>query len=91
MKPLANTVATGSATNVYKATAVYIANDGTARTLTVANTAIDNGNGQNGNYAGGSVTIRIPANGSVVIRKRPNDTITCNAATYATKVAESGA
>jgi hypothetical protein len=91
MKPLANTVATGSATNVYKATAVYIANDGTARTLTLANTAIDTGNGQNGNYAGGSITIHIPANAGLVIRKRPNDTVQCSAATYGTKVAENGA
>ncbi|MBC8549315.1 MAG: hypothetical protein H8D23_06655 [Candidatus Brocadiales bacterium] len=91
MKPLANTVALGSATNVYKATAVYVANDGTARTLTVANTATDTGNGQNGNYAGGSVTIRIAANAGVVIRKRPNDTILGAGTVYGTKVAENGA
>jgi hypothetical protein len=92
MKPLANTVALGSATNVYNATAVFVANDATARTLTIANTATDTGDGKNGNYAGGSITIRIPSNGGIVIRKRPNDTITAGAGTvYATKVADSGA
>ena len=91
MKPLANTIATGAATNVYKATAVYIANDATARTVTIANTGINTGDGQHGSYVGGSVTIRVPVNGSLVIRKRPMDTVQCNAATYATKVADSGA
>lgn len=88
IKPLANTVATGSATNVYLATAVHISNDSTARTITIANTAADNGSGLHGNYIGSQVSIRIPANGTMVIRKRPYDTITGNAACYATKVAE---
>jgi len=90
MKPLANTVATGTATNVYKATAVHLANDGTARTVIVANTANPTETGQSGDYAGGQVSIRIPANGQLVIKKRPLDTVFCNAACFATKVSDSG-
>jgi len=88
IKALANTVATGSATNVFLATAVHLSNDSTARTVIIANTGIDTGTGEHGSYAGGQVSIRIPANGTMVIRKRPNDTVTCNAACFATKVAE---
>jgi len=91
MKPLANTVATGSATNVFLATCVHLSNDGTARTVTIANTATDTGDGQHGNYAGNQVSVRIPANGQVIIRKRPKDTITGAAGCYATKIAEDGA
>ena len=91
MKPLANTVQINSASNVYKATAVYVVNDGTQRSITVANTGIDTGNGQHGNYPGGSVTIRIAPNAGVVIRKRPSDTILGAANVYGTKVAENGA
>lgn len=84
VKALANTVATGSATNVFLASAVHLANDGTARTITVANTrSIENGGGQ-------AATIRIPANGQLVIRKRPTDTVTGAAGCYATSVAEGG-
>lgn len=88
LKPLANTVATGSATNVYLATAVHLANDSTARTITIANTAADTGNGRHGSYVGGQVSIYLPANGQMVIRKRPYDTVTGAAGCYATKVAE---
>ena len=91
MKPLANTIATGSATNVYLATCVHLANDATARTIIIANTGIDTGDGQHGNYAGSQVSVRIPANGQLIIRKRPQDTITGNAACYATKISENGA
>jgi len=84
VKPLANTVATGSATNVFLATAVHLSNDGTARTVTIANTrSIENGGG----YAS---TIRIPANGQLVIRKRPTDTVSAAAGCFATKVDEGG-
>lgn len=84
VKALANTVATGSATNVFLASAVHLANDGTARTITVANTrSIENGGGQ-------AATIRIPANGQLVIRKRPTDTVAGAAGCYATSVAEGG-
>jgi hypothetical protein len=84
LKALANTVATGSATNVYLASAVHLANDGTARTITIANTiSIENGGGQ-------AATIRIPANGQMVIRKRPTDTVSGAAGCYATSVAEGG-
>lgn len=88
LKPLANTVATGTATNVYLATAVHISNDSTARTITIANTAVDTGNGRHGSYVGGQVSIRVPADGQLVVRKRPYDTITGAATCYATKVAE---
>jgi hypothetical protein len=88
IKVLANTVATGSATNVYLATAVHLANDSTARTITIANTAADDGSGRHGSYIGGQVSIYIPANGQLVIRKRPYDTVTGAAGCYATKVAE---
>ena len=91
MKPLANTVATGSATNVFLATCVHLANDSTARTITIANTDVDTGDGQHGSYIGGQVSVRIPANGQLIIRKRPQDTITGNAACFATKIAEDGA
>lgn len=90
MKVLANTVATGSATNVYLATAVHLSNDATARTIVISNTAIDTGDGQHGNYADGQVSIRIPANGQLVVNKRPQDTITGAAGCFATKVSDSG-
>jgi len=84
VKPLANTVALGTASNVYLATAVLLTNDGTARTVTVANTrSIENGGGVAG-------SVRIPANGQLVIRKRPTDTVTAVAACFGTKVAEGG-
>lgn len=84
IKALANTVATGSATNVYLATAVHLSNDATARTVTIANTrSIENGGGQ-------AAKIRIPANGQFVLRKRPTDTVQGAAGCYATKVAEGG-
>lgn len=88
LKALANTVATGTATNVYLATAVHLANDSTARTIVIANTAVDTGNGRHGSYVGGQVSIHLPANGQLVIRKRPYDTITGANTCYATKVAE---
>jgi hypothetical protein len=84
LKALANTVATGSATNVFLASAVHISNDGTARTITIANTA-DPENG-----GGIPAKIRIPANGQMVIRKRPTDTVSGAAGCYATSVAEGG-
>lgn len=86
VKPLSNTVATDSATNVYLATAVHLSNDSTARTIVVANTVGPELGG--GLYDGGQVSIRIPANGQLVIRKRPTDTVTGAAACFATKVAE---
>jgi len=89
VKPLANTIALSSATNCYKATAVLVTNDATARTITIANTAVDSGDGQHGSYADGSVTVRVASNESIVIRKRPMDTINASAGTvYGTKVAE---
>jgi hypothetical protein len=84
IKALANTIATGSATNVYLASAVHLANDGTARTVTIANTiSIENGGGQ-------AASVRLPINGQLVIRKRPTDTVSGAAGCYATKVAEGG-
>jgi|13_taG_2_1085334.scaffolds.fasta_scaffold204147_2 hypothetical protein len=88
LKALANTIATNSATNVFLATAVHLSNDGTARTIAIANTAAPTAEGANGDYIGGTVSIRIPANGQLVIRKRPNDTVTGAAGCFATKVAE---
>lgn len=92
VKPLANTATLGSATTVYKATAVRISNDGSARTVVVANTATDTGTGQHGNYVGGQVSIRVQANEVITIRKRPLDTVssTSGSGVYVTKVAESG-
>jgi hypothetical protein len=84
VKPLANTVALGSASNIYLATAVLLTNDGTSRTFTVANTrSIENGGGI-------ASSIRVPANGQIVIRKRPTDTVAAVAAAFGTKVAEGG-
>lgn len=88
IKALANTVATGSATNVFLATAVHLSNDGTARTVVIANTAAPNAAGEHGDYAGSQVSVRVPANGTIIVRKRPKDTVSCNAAMFATKVAE---
>jgi|TARA_S200002703_G_scaffold96321_1_gene83249 hypothetical protein len=89
IKVLANTVAfTTSANNVYNATAVRITNNGTARTVTIANTATPTDSGLDGNYPGGQVTIRLNANEVVTVRKRPNDTITANSGVFGTKVAE---
>ena len=90
MKVLANTIATTSATNVYLATAVHLSNDGTARTVTIANTGVDTGDGQHGNYIGSQVSIRIPANGQVVVKKRPQDTVTGSSGCFATKVSDTG-
>jgi hypothetical protein len=90
IKPLANTITLNVANNVYLATVVHIANDGTARTITIANTATDDGSGQHGNYAGGQVSIRVNANQSIVVRKRPYDTVAGAATVYATKIADSG-
>ena len=89
IKVLANTVAfTASANNVYNATAVRITNNGSARTVVIANTAAPSENGQHGNYPGGQVSIRLNANEVVTVRKRPQDTITANSGVYGTKVAE---
>lgn len=84
VKALANTIATGSANNVYLATCVHLSNDGTARTITIANTQSQD---NEGGFAG---SIRIPANGQLVIRKRPTDTITGAASCFATKIADGG-
>jgi hypothetical protein len=82
IKALANTVATGTANNVYLATAVHLSNDSTARTVTIANTvSIENGGGV-------AASVRIPANGQLIIRKRPTDTVTGAAGCFATKVAD---
>lgn len=90
IKVLANTVTLGTASNVWNATAVRISNDGTARTIVVANTATPTDSGQHGNYPGGQVSIRLNANATITIRKRPQDTIstTSGGGVYADKVAE---
>jgi hypothetical protein len=86
LKPLGNTANINSvANNCFLATAVYIV-AGAAATVTVANTANDDGTGKHGNYDGSAVTIRVPTTG-VVIRKRPYDTVV-GTGCYATKVAE---
>lgn len=86
LKPLANTADIGTvANNCFLATAVYVVGSAAA-TVTVANTDVDTGTGLHGSYAGGAVTIRVPASG-VVIRKRPYDTVQ-GTGCYATKVAE---
>ena len=86
IKVLPNTVAfTSSANNVYNATAVRITNNGSARTVVIANTATptDGLDGSNSSQ----VSIRLNANEVVTVRKRPNDTITA-AGVFRTKVAE---
>ena len=89
IKVLANTVAfTTSGNTVYNATAVRITNNGSARTVVIANTADPQENGQHGNYPGGQVSIRLNANEVVTIRKRPQDSITANSGVFGTKVAE---
>lgn len=89
IKVLANTVAfTSSGNNVYDATSVRITNNGTARTIVIANVADPTDSGQHGNYAGGQVSIRLNANEVVTIRKRPKDQITAASGVYGTKVAE---
>ena len=89
IKVLAYTVAfTSSANNVYNATAVRITNNGSARTIVIANTANPQENGQHGNYPGSQVSNRLNANEVVTSRKRPQDTITAAAGVFGTKVAE---
>lgn len=84
VKALANTIATGTANNVYLATAVLLTNDSTARTVTIANTiSIENGGGV-------AASIRLPVNGQIVIRKRPTDTVLGAAGCFATKVDDGG-
>lgn len=90
IKPLANTITLGSASNVYLATVVHIANDGTARTIVIANTADPTDTNQSGNYPGSQVSIRLNANQSIVIRKRPLDTVAGANTVFATKIADSG-
>lgn len=92
IKVLANTATLSSATTVYDATAVRIANDNTARTVVIANTADPDDSGRYGDYIGGQVSIRINANETVTVRKRAKDTLstTSGAGVYATKVAEFG-
>jgi hypothetical protein len=91
VKPLSNTVNIGTASNVYKATAVYVVNStGSPVTANIANTGIDTGTGQHGNYEGSRVQVLIPGNMSVVIRKRPMDTI-AGTGLVATKVPDAGA
>lgn len=89
IKVLANTVAfTSSANNVFNATAVRITNNGSARTIVIANTADPTDTGQHGDYPGSQVSIRLNANEVVTVRKRPQDTITAAAGVFGTKVAE---
>jgi len=87
IKPLANTVSLGSATNCYLATAVYVVTSNSDVTVTIANTADPTDTGQHGSYAGGSVQVILPTSTGTVIRKRPYDTIE-GAGCYGTKVAE---
>jgi hypothetical protein len=89
IKVLANTVAfTASGNNVFDATAVRITNNGTARTIIIANTADPTDTGLHGNYPGSQVSIRLNANEVVTVRKRPKDEITAAAGVFGTKVAE---
>ena len=90
IKPLSNTINLTGASNCFRATAVLITNDATQRTITLANTAAPNEAGDNGNYPGGSLTVRIAANESIIIRKRPNDTVAAASGVYATRVADTG-
>lgn len=91
IKPLANTITLSSASNVYLATAVHLVNPSDAdRTITIANTAADTGSGQHGNYVGGQVSIRMAANSTIMISKKPYDTVAGGAAVYATKIAYGG-
>jgi hypothetical protein len=92
IKPLANTVNLATAKNVYLATAVLITNgDTAARTVALANTGGPTELGQHGSYAGGKVSVHVPAAGMVILRKRPYDTVNAGSNTvFATKVADTG-
>lgn len=85
IKLLSNSVSTNTATSVFDATAVMITSDNAAVIITVANTAINTGDNQHGDYDGSQVTIRFAPNEMKVIRKRPKDTIQASGC-YATKV-----
>ena len=89
VRPMSNTVALSSASNVYKATSVLVVNTATTdRTLTIANTAsIVNGGGD---YGGASqAQVYLNSGEMIIIEKQPTDTITAgNADCVATKVAK---
>jgi hypothetical protein len=90
MRPMSNTVTLGSASNVYLASSVYIVNSGsTDHTITVANTvSVVNGGGD---YGGASqAQVFINSGTSVVISKKPTDTVAGSAELYATKIARTG-
>lgn len=90
IKPLSNAIHISTANTVYNATAVLIVNDGTSATVAIANTAEDDGSGLNGS---GSASIQVPENGMLIIRKRPNDTVTASGGAntvFATKVSDTG-
>ena len=93
IKVLANTVNLSTATNVYKATAVRISNNGTARTIVIANTAEDTGSRQHGIYPGGQVSFRLNGDETIIVNKKPMDTVSTSTGTqvYAEKVAGGGA
>jgi hypothetical protein len=81
VKVKANTVAIGTATNVYKASYAYVVNTNSAeQTITVANTV----GPQNG--GGDAGTIVLEAGASIIIRKQPTDTLASSSDVKATNV-----
>jgi len=81
VKLKANTIALGTATNVYKATYAYVVNTNSGeQTVTVANTVAP----QNGGGDPGSIVLE--AGASIIIRKQPTDTLSSVADVKATNV-----
>jgi hypothetical protein len=81
VKLKANTIALGSATDVYKASYAYVVNTNAAeQTITVANTV---GPANGGGDAG---SIVLEAGASIIIRKQPTDTLASVATVKATNV-----
>jgi len=94
--PVTNSVATGSATNVWGSTSVLLTQTGsTQRTITVANTqSAAIGGGQYGIPAGTSSQAQFVLSNiqgsQIIVNKRPTDTITGHSEVVATGVANAG-
>ena len=86
IRPTSNTVNLGSATNVFKSTAVRVVNSGTtARTITGANTAAPQNGG--GDYRTGptgvgqaEVYLHAALGAEAIIIKKPTDTLDASSA-----------
>jgi len=94
--PVTNAVSTGSATNVFGATAVLLTQTGsTQRTITIANTvSAASGGGQYGIPAGNAsqatVILSNVTGSQIIINKKPSDTVAGHSEVSATGVANAG-